>query len=198
LAIPEFWQFWQFCQFWQFRDRPADAESTPDRDRDPTACATLQSLQQFDLRTAPGVVSVRDSPMTSGPISPLVLVVEDDQDTRDMYALFLDFSGMRVLTAASVDAAFGLAVEYQPDIVVTDFVLQGIATGADLCKRLHDDERTAHIPALLLTGSTRKQDAEAAIGAGCSEIRIKPYLPDALVSDILEIIARPRNERLAG
>jgi CheY-like chemotaxis protein len=144
------------------------------------------------------MASVRIPLMTSGPNSTLVLVVEDDQDTSDMYALFLDYSGMRVLTASSVDAAFGIALEHQPDIVVTDFLLQGSANGADLCRRLHDDERTAHIPSLLVTGSTRKADAEAALGAGCAEVRIKPYLPDSLVSDIHEIIARPRGERLAG
>jgi two-component system, cell cycle response regulator DivK len=144
------------------------------------------------------MVSGKDLLMTSGPATPLVLVVEDDQDTRDMYALYLDFCGMRVITASTVDAAFSSAVEQQPHVVITDFILNGVATGADLCKRLHDDERTAHIPTLLVTGSTRKRDAEAATGAGCAEIRIKPYLPDALVNDIRELIARPRNERLAG
>jgi CheY-like chemotaxis protein len=127
-----------------------------------------------------------------------VLVVEDDLDTSDMYALYLGYCGLGVLTAATVDAAFALALEHQPDIVVSDFLLRGSANGADLCKRLHGDERTAHIPALLVTGSTRKADAEAALVAGCAAIRLKPYLPDALVEDIREIIARPKNERLAG
>ena len=136
--------------------------------------------------------------MTSGSARPLVLVVEDDPDTSDMYALYLDFCGMGVLTASSVDAAFALALEHKPDIVVTDFLMRGLGNGADLCRRLHGDERTAHIPALLMTGSTRKADAEAALGAGCAAIRIKPYLPDALVDDIREIIRRPKNERLAG
>ncbi len=136
--------------------------------------------------------------MTPDSVRPLVLVVEDDQDTRDMYAMYLDLSGIAVLTATNASAAFELAVEHQPQMVVTDFRLAGPATGADLCRRLTDDTRTSHIPALLLTGSTRQGDADAAIDAGCAEVRIKPHLPDALVSDIREIIARFRRQPLLG
>ena len=128
--------------------------------------------------------------MASARPRPLVLVVEDDTDTRDMYAMYLDFSGMSVLTATSVEAAVGLALEHQPDIVVTDFMLRGPESGTDLCRRLRQDPRTAHIPSLLVTGSSRTADTSAAIDAGCADVRIKPYLPDSLVADIREIIAR--------
>ena len=132
------------------------------------------------------------------PVRPLVLMVEDDQDTRDMYALFMEFSGLRVLTAGNVDAAVHLAVEHQPDVVVTDFLLGGAGTGADLCRRLHEDERTAHIPAVLVTGSARKSDTEDALRAGCAEIRIKPYLPDALLNDIQRIVTGRRGAPMNG
>lgn len=115
-----------------------------------------------------------------------------------MYALYLEYSGIGTVTAGSVAAALALALEHDPDIVITDFLLDGPANGAELCRQLHSDVRTRHIPALLLTGSTSKADAEAALAAGCAEIRIKPYLPDSLVSDIRELIARPRDQRLAG
>ena len=128
--------------------------------------------------------------MTSARVRPLVLVVEDDPDTSDMYAMYLDFCGMGVLTATSVDNAFALALEHQPDIVVTDFMLPGPESGTDLCRRLRQDPRTAHIPSLLVTGSSRTSDTNAAIDAGCSDVRIKPYLPDTLVADIREIIAK--------
>ena len=127
--------------------------------------------------------------MPTVPTRPLVLVVEDDRDTREMYATFLDISGVAVLTAASADAAYAIAVEHQPDMVVTDMMLEGMETGADLCRRLHANERTAHIPSLLLTGSIQGQGTPAQPLA-CAEVRIKPYLPDALVDDIREILAR--------
>lgn len=136
--------------------------------------------------------------MTLEPLRPLVLVVDDDPDTRDMYALFLHFSGIGVLTASNVEAAFALALEHQPDVVITDLQLDGAASGVQLCRRLHNDERTSHIPAVLMTGSSSSKDTEAALGAGCAQVRLKPYLPEAMVNDVRQIIARPRNERLAG
>lgn len=117
-------------------------------------------------------------------ISPLILVVDDDLDTRDMYALFLELSGYRVLSAADASTALELALSSGPHVVVTDFMLPGGVSGAELCRKLKQHERTAHVPALLVTGSTRRADAEEAMGAGCADIRVKPYLPDALLHDI--------------
>lgn len=121
---------------------------------------------------------------------PLVLVVDDDQDTQEMYAMYLRLSGFDVRTSTGADAAFREAVDHQPAVVITDFMLTGGGTGADLCRRLRDDARTAHIPAVLMTGFSRKGDAEAALAAGCAELRIKPYLPDAMVADVNAILAR--------
>jgi two-component system, cell cycle response regulator DivK len=135
--------------------------------------------------------------MSSESIRPVVLVVEDDQDTRDMYAMYLDFSGISVLTAVDVETAFGLAIAEQPQMIITDYRLAGASTGIELCERLRLDPRTSRIPTLLLTGSARQQDADIA-AAGCAEIRIKPYLPDALVNDIRAALARTGWQSVTG
>jgi CheY-like chemotaxis protein len=125
-----------------------------------------------------------------------VLVVEDDVDTREMYVLFLQTEHIEVRAVTNADEAFILATEWQPDVVITDFLLRGGANGAELCKRLHADDRTRHIPTLVVTGSTRKQDAEAILGAGCADIRLKPYRLDALVADVRRL-APSRSSALA-
>lgn len=118
-----------------------------------------------------------------------VLIVEDDVDSRDMYAMALGFAGFDTHTAAGSAAAFEMAVASQPDVIVTDFMLGGGDNGAVLCQRIHGDERTAYIKMLVVTGSTRKRDVEALLGAGCSDIRTKPYLPDALIDDIEQLMS---------
>jgi CheY-like chemotaxis protein len=117
-------------------------------------------------------------------LAPLVLVVDDDRDTRDMYALFLELSGYRVVAAPDASSALEIALAQEPQVVITDFMLPGGVSGADLCRNLKQHERTAHVPALLVTGSSRRSDAELALGAGCADIRVKPYLPDALLHDV--------------
>jgi two-component system phosphate regulon response regulator PhoB len=122
-------------------------------------------------------------------LAPLVLVVDDDQDTREMYALFLELSGYRVVSAPDASSALEIALAQGPHVVVTDFMLPGGVSGADLCRKLKQHETTAHVPALLVTGSTRRSDAELALGAGCADIRVKPYLPDALLHDVRALTA---------
>lgn len=127
-----------------------------------------------------------------------MLLVEDDPDTRDMYTLYLEFSGLGVMTASTGDEGFTLSLQHRPDIIVTDFMLRGYGTGADLCRRLRQDERTADIPVLVLTGSSRQADTEALFDSGCTQIKLKPYLPDELVNDIRQMVAEPRPQRQAG
>jgi two-component system, OmpR family, phosphate regulon response regulator PhoB len=120
---------------------------------------------------------------------PMVLLVEDHLDTRDMYTWSLEASGFRVLTAAAADEAFDLAASMRPHIVVTDFWLRGGPSGADLCNRLRDDARTSAIPTLMVTGSTQRQLAEGSLQGSCAVVRLKPYLPDALERDVRALIA---------
>ena len=120
---------------------------------------------------------------------PLILLVEDDRDNREMYASYLVFSGFRAAEASDIEVGFEHAVRMQPRVVVTDYVLGPKGTGVELCQRLKADARTRDIPALLLTGSSRRIADENAVADGCAVVRLKPYMPDALVADIRALIS---------
>jgi CheY-like chemotaxis protein len=128
---------------------------------------------------------------------PVVLLVEDHADSREMYAMVMGFAGIDVHVAERACPAFDLAVALRPDVIVTDFTPRGRDDAQALCRRLHADARTADIPVLVVTGSTRPADAEALTSAGCADIRIKPYLPDAFVSDVERLVAVARQKRPA-
>jgi len=124
------------------------------------------------------------------PNRPVVVVVEDNEDTREMYADSLTFAGFRVLTAGDAEHGFTVATTAhpRPAVVVTDYRLPG-ASGADLCNRLKHDDRMAKVPTLLVTASSQRRDVEAALTQGCAVVRLKPYLPDALAHDVRALIA---------
>lgn len=126
---------------------------------------------------------------------PVVLLVEEHEDSREMYAFVLNFAGIEVHVADDALTAFDLALARNPDVIVTDFTLRGPDDGSALCRRLQTDARTADIPVLVVTGSTRLADVEALTSAGCADIRTKPYLPDALVSDVERLVAVARHGR---
>ena len=119
---------------------------------------------------------------------PLVLVVEDYQDAREMYAAYLSFSGYRVAEATNGIEAIEKTVELLPDIILMDLALPRM-DGWEATRRLKEDERTKHIPIVALTGHALAGHAEGARQAGCDAFVTKPCLPDALVAEIQRMLA---------
>jgi len=118
---------------------------------------------------------------------PLVLVVEDYQDAREMYAAYLQFSGYGVAEAANGIEAVEKTLELLPDIVLMDLALPRM-DGWEATRRLKADARTRHIPVVALTGHALAGHAEGAREAGCDAFVTKPCLPDALVAEIKRLL----------
>jgi two-component system, cell cycle response regulator DivK len=119
----------------------------------------------------------------------LVLVVEDYQDAREMYAAYLQFSGFDVAEAANGVEAVEKTTELLPDIVLMDLALPRM-DGWEATRRLKGDPRTRHIPVVALTGHALAGHADGARAAGCDAFVTKPCLPDALVAEIRRLLDR--------
>jgi CheY-like chemotaxis protein len=118
----------------------------------------------------------------------LVLVVEDYQDAREMYAAYLQFSGYDVAEATDGAQAIERTLELMPDIILMDLALPKM-DGWEATRRLKSDGRTRHIPIVALTGHALAGHAEGARQAGCDSFVTKPCLPDALVAEIERMLA---------
>jgi len=81
---------------------------------------------------------------------PLVLLVDDFQDNREMYAMYLEHAGMQVAEAGNGHEALDQAFRLLPDLIVMDLSLPGI-DGWEATRRLKADERTKKIPVVALT-----------------------------------------------
>lgn len=119
--------------------------------------------------------------------NPLVLVVEDYQDAREMYTAYLQFSGYRVAEATNGLEAIDQAQTLLPDIILMDLALPKM-DGWEATRRLKMDEKTRHIPIVALTGHALAGHAEGARQAGCDSFVTKPCLPDALVAEIKRML----------
>ena len=126
--------------------------------------------------------------MTESNKNPLVLVVEDYQDAREMYAAYLQFSGYRVAEATNGLEAIEQANALMPDIILMDLALPKM-DGWEATRRLKLQESTRHIPIVALTGHALAGHAEGARQAGCDSFVTKPCLPDALVAEIKRMLA---------
>ena len=130
------------------------------------------------------VTAVRNALQTP----PLVLVVDDFVDNRDMYVEYLQFSGYRVISASNGKEAVDAATRDLPDIIVMDLSLP-IMDGWEATRRLKANERTQNIPVVALTGHALAGHAKGATEAGCDSFLCKPCLPDQLVVEIKRLLA---------
>jgi CheY-like chemotaxis protein len=118
---------------------------------------------------------------------PLVLVVDDYQDAREMYAEYLEFSGFRTAEARNGAEALEKAFALTPDVILMDLSLP-VMDGWEATRRLRADARTHNIPIVALTGHALSGHADGAKDAGCDAYVTKPCLPDALVQEVKRIL----------
>jgi two-component system, cell cycle response regulator DivK len=118
---------------------------------------------------------------------PLVLLIEDFDDAREMYAEYLEFSGLRVAGASDAVRGLKLAAELQPSVILMDAALPGLS-GWDAIKQLKANPATEHIPVLMLTGHVLGDAKERALAVGATGFIAKPCLPDELTRRIIATI----------
>jgi len=121
---------------------------------------------------------------------PLVLLVDDFQDNREMYAMYLEHAGMQVAEAGNGHEALDQAFRLLPDLIVMDLSLPGI-DGWEATRRLKADEQTKKIPVVALTSHALEGYSEGAREAGCDAFVTKPCLPEQLLSEIRKVLAAP-------
>ena len=127
----------------------------------------------------------------------LVLLVEDDQAGRAMYAFSLEHAGFRVAQAHNGLQALDKAFELHPDIIVTDLAIPGI-DGLQLSRRLRQDSRTHDIPIIGITGySGFISEPDRALSAGCDAVLLKPCLPEKLQAEIERLLQTHRSHDAA-
>ena len=106
--------------------------------------------------------------------APLILVVDDYQDAREMYAEYLQFSGFRVAEARNGNEAVEQALSLRPDLILMDLSLPGM-DGWEATRVLKADERTKNIPIVALTGHALAGASEGAKKAGCDSFVSSEY-----------------------
>lgn len=119
--------------------------------------------------------------------APLVLVVDDYSDTRDMYAEFLDYAGMRAETAENGRAAVRRALRSHPAAIVMDLAMP-VMDGWEATRILHTDPRTKDIPIIVLTGTAQANLREKAKECGATHVLSKPCTPTELLEVLRQVI----------
>jgi PAS domain S-box-containing protein len=125
-----------------------------------------------------------------------VLLVEDEQDTRELIRTILEGCGASVTAVASADAALAALEEVKPDVLVSDIGMPG-ENGYELIKKIRalEPERGGKVPAMALTAYAGPKDRRRALLAGFQTHLAKPVEPDELLAVVATLGWREGNAK---
>lgn len=118
-----------------------------------------------------------------------VLLVDDDADTVDSYALWLRMRGVIALCGRSVRDAWAILEAIAVDAIVTDLAMPG-ESGVTLAERARADARFQGLPLIAISGVHRASERPAVLRAGFDSFHVKPVAPRVLEAEIDWLVHR--------
>jgi two-component system chemotaxis response regulator CheY len=124
-----------------------------------------------------------------------VLVVDDHQETREVYAWCLRAAGWHVQEATNGEEAVTLAPLFDLDVILMDLCMPSL-DGVEATRRLKMDPRTKHVPIIACTSVGSRRIEQSARDAGCVRVVCKPCSPDEL-RELLEGLVAGEGQGIA-
>jgi CheY-like chemotaxis protein len=117
-----------------------------------------------------------------------ILIIDDEEDIRDVAALSLEtVAGWDVMVASSGAQGIARAIEHQPDAILLDVMMPGM-DGPTTFRELRNNPVTAKIPVLLLTAKVQATDQRRFADLGVDAILFKPFDPMTLSTQIAAVL----------
>jgi two-component system, sensor histidine kinase ChiS len=135
---------------------------------------------------------IKDQPTIPSPDlpdnnNPLVLIVEDHADTREMLKVILNMSGCRVIEAENGEQAMSMAEKGHPDLILLDVKIPRL-DGLTVTRLIRCHPVLNEVPIVLMTGMDTPQLHGEALSAGCNDCLIKPLEFDRL-QELIKLLA---------
>ena len=127
---------------------------------------------------------------------PKLLLVEDDRALADLLMWHFAREGYDIVRTADGDEALLLAEERTPDLVILDWMIEGVS-GIEVCRRLRRKASTAAVPIIMLTARGEESDRIRGLETGADDYVTKPFSPRELLARVSAVLRRVR-PALAG
>lgn len=128
--------------------------------------------------------------------APKLLLVEDDTALAELLEYRFENEGYDVRVTPDGEEAMVLAAEDTPDLVILDWMIEGIS-GIEVCRRLRRNKETAHVPIIMLTAREGEDDRVRGLETGADDYVTKPFSPRELLARVSAVLRRVR-PALAG
>jgi two-component system phosphate regulon response regulator PhoB len=120
-----------------------------------------------------------------------LLLVEDDRALAELLSFHFDRAGYAVTRTGDGEEALILADEMKPDIVLLDWMIEGIS-GIEVCRRLRRRPTTANVPIVMLTARGEEDDRVRGLETGADDYVTKPFSPKELLARVGAVLRRVR------
>jgi two-component system alkaline phosphatase synthesis response regulator PhoP len=118
-----------------------------------------------------------------------ILLVEDEEDILELLRYNLTKEGFRVTGVTSGEEALRSAKALLPDLVLLDLMLPGL-DGLEICRHLKQDNRTQHIPVVMVTAKGEEADIVTGLELGADDYVTKPFSPRVLLARVRSVLRR--------
>lgn len=118
-----------------------------------------------------------------------ILIVDDEEDVLDLLQLVFETSGFAVRRAATGKSAVSIAYEEPPDVVLLDVMMPEM-DGWQVLRTLKADERTRHVPVVMLSARAERRDKMIGLQEGAEGYIAKPFSPSEVVREVQSFLER--------
>ena len=126
-------------------------------------------------------------------MTPLILIVEDEEPLAEMLRYNLDKEGFRTVLAFTGEEALARVDMEIPDLAVVDWMLPE-RSGIEVCRVLRTRADTSKLPIIMLTARGEEGDRVLGLEAGADDYVVKPYSPRELIARINALLRRSNVE----
>ena len=123
-----------------------------------------------------------------------VLVVDDEEDIRELISYNLLKEGYQVAGVGSGEEALAAVESKTPDLILLDIMLPGL-DGLRVCRKLKDDPTFASIPIIMLTAKGEEPDIVTGLNMGADDYVTKPFSPKVLLARVQAVLRRAESDR---
>jgi two-component system, cell cycle response regulator DivK len=127
-------------------------------------------------------------------MSKRILVIEDQEDNRQILRDLLTSADFEVIEAVDGEAGLAAAAAHRPDLVLMDIQLPGL-DGYEATRRIKADAVLRAIPVIAVTSYASSSDVDKARAAGCDAFVSKPFSPRQLLAKVREYLFPPAPTR---
>ncbi len=118
-----------------------------------------------------------------------ILLVEDEEDIRELLKYNLEKEGYQVFGAASGEEALQAVRSRRPELILLDLMLPGI-DGLEVCRLIRGEARTQYLPIIMLTAKGEEADIVTGLELGADDYIVKPFSPRVLLARVRAVLRR--------